>query len=171
MVFSKKYRPIWVCVCGVLQLVTVFILWGVDLTQSCRKFANGLSGLFEEVWLKELVRTSELIVQFLVEERINENSTDLLSSLSSSRFYYARKKTRWKFGGVFGVKLSDGVRKYSGNETLKNLEAYYYETLSKATIAGNPSRSLATQTGLLDLQEIARNAGFQVDSKTYRQHY
>ena len=167
MVFSKKYCPIWVYDCVVAQSVSDFILYGVDLPQPCRKFAGGLSELFEEVSLEELVRASELIVQFLVEEKINENSTDLLSNFSYYRFHFVSKKTRRKFGGIMGTKLSDGVREYSGNETLKNLKAYYYETRSEVAIAGSPGWSLATQTEIPDLQEIAKNSSFQVSPMIY----
>ena len=167
MVFSKKYCPNWVYDCVVAQSVSDFILYGVDLTQPCRKFAGGLSQLFEEVSLEELVRASEVVVQFLVEEKINENSTDLLSSFSYYRFYFVSKKTRRKFGSIFGIKLSDGVREYNGNETLKNLKAYYYETRSEVAVAGSPGWSLATQIELPDLQEIAKNSSFQSNPVIY----
>ena len=42
-------------------------------------------------------------------QKINEDSIDLLSNFSYFRFYYASKKTRRKFGGFFGSKLSDGL--------------------------------------------------------------
>ena len=164
MVFSKKYCPVWVYDCVVAQSVSDFILYGVDLPQPCKKFAGGLSELFEEVSLEELVRASELVVQFLVNEKINENSTDLLSNFSYYRFHFVSKKTRRKFGGIFGTKLSDDVREYSGNETLKNLKAYYYETRSDVAIFGSPGWSLATQREIPDLQEIAKNSSFKVDS-------
>ena len=163
MVFSKKYCPIWVYDCVVSQSVSDFILYGVDLVQPCGKFATGLSGLFEEVSVEELVRASEVVVQFLVEQKINENSTDLLSSFSYYRFHFSSKQTRRKFGGIFGAKLSDGIREYNGNETLKNLKAYYYESRSEVAIAGSPGWSLATQTELPDLQDIAKNCSFQVN--------
>ena len=72
MVFFKKYCPVWVYDCVVAQTVSDFILYGVDLAQPCRKFASGLTEVFEEVALEELVRASELVVQFLIEEKINE---------------------------------------------------------------------------------------------------
>ena len=167
MVFSKKYCSIWIYDCVVSQSVSDFICYGVDLAQPCRKFAGGLSELFEEVSVEELVRASELVVQFLVEEKVNEDSTDLLSNFSYYRFHFATKQTRRKFGGVFGTKLSDGVREYSGNETLKNLKAYYYETRSEVAISGSPGWSLATQTEMPDLQDIARNSSFQVNPMIY----
>ena len=170
MVFSKKYCPIWVYDCVVAQSVSDFILYGVDLPQPCRKFAGGLSELFEEVSLEELVRASEIVVQFLVEEKVNENSIDLLSNFSYFRFHFADKKTRRKFGGIFGTNLSDGVRGYSGNETLKNLKAYYYETRSEVAIVGSPGWSLATQTELPDLQDIAKSSSFQLNSMVYLEH-
>ena len=143
------------------------VLYGVDLAQPCRKFSGGLSELFEEVSLEELVRASELVVQLLVEEKINENSTDLLCNFSYYRFYFISKQTRRKFGGIFGTKLSDGVREYSGNETLKNLKAYYYESRSEVAIVGSPGWSLATQTESPDLQAIARDSSFQVTPLLY----
>ena len=154
----------------VSQSVSDFILYGVDLAQPCRKFAGGLSELYEEVSVEELVRASELVVQFLVEEKVNEDSTDLLSNFSYYRFHFASKQTRRKFGGVFGTKLSDGVREYSGNETLKNLKAYYYETRSEVAISGSPGWSLATQTEMPDLQDIARNSSFKVNPMIYLEH-
>ena len=91
-VVFKKYCPVWVYDCVVAQSVSDFILFGVDLAQPCRKFAGGLTEVFEEVSLEELVRASELVVQFLIEEKINEGSTDLLSNFSYYRFHYASKK-------------------------------------------------------------------------------
>ena len=170
MVFSKKYCPIWIYDCVVSQSVSDFILYGVDLAQPCRKFAGGLSELFEEVSVEELVRASELVVQFLVEEKVNEDSTDLLSNFSYYRFHFVSKKARRKFGGVFGTKLSDGVREYSGNETLKNLKAYYYETRSEVAIVGSRGWSLATQTELPDLQNVAKNSSFQANPMVYLKH-
>lgn len=167
MVFSKKYCPMWVYDCVVSQSVSDFILYGVDLAQPCKKFSSGLSDMFEEVSLEELVRSSEVIVQFLVEEKINENSIDLLSNFSYYRFYYVNKNTRRKFGGILGSKLSDSVREYGGNETLKNLKAYYYESRSEVAIAGSPGWTLATQTELTDLQEIARDSSFSVNPMIY----
>ena len=82
MAFSKKYCPVWVYDCVVAQSVSDFILYGVDMTQPCRKFAGGLTEIFEEVSLEELVRASELVIYFLIEEKINEDSTDLLSNFS-----------------------------------------------------------------------------------------
>ena len=171
MVFSKKYCPVWVYDCVVSQSVNDFILYGVDLAQPCKKFAGGLSELFEEVSLEELVRASELVVQFLIEEKINENSTDLLSNFSYYRFHYVNKKTRRKFGGIFGSKLSDGVRTYNGNETLKTLKAYHYETRSNVAISGSPGWSLATQSELMDLQDIARNSSFSINPVTFMEQY
>lgn len=167
MVFKKKYCPIWVYDCVVSQSVSDFILYGTDLALPCRKFADGLSELFEEISLEELVRASELIVQFLVEQKINENSTDLISNFSFFRFYFVSKKTRRKFGGIFGTRLSDGIREYNGNETLKNFKAYYYETRSDVATTGSPGWSLATQTELPDLREVARNSSFQVNPMIY----
>ena len=167
MVFSKKYCPIWVYDCVVSQSVSDFILYGVDLAQPCKKFARGLSGMFEEVSVEELVRSSEVIVQFLVEEKINENSIDLLSNFSYYRFYFVNKNTRRKFGGILGAKLSDNVREYGGNETLKNLKAYYYEARSEVAIAGSPGWTLATQSELTDLQAVARDSSFNVSPMVY----
>ena len=116
------------------------------------------------------MRASELVFYFLIEKKINEDLTDLLSNFSYFRFYYASKKTCRKFGGIFGSKLSDGVREYSGNETLKNLRAYYYETRSEVAVVGSPGWSLATQTELPDLQEIARNSSFQANPLIYLEH-
>ena len=82
-------------------------------------------------------------------------------------FITLAKKTRRKFGGIFGSKLSDGIREYSGNETLKSLRAYYYETRSEVAVVGSPGWSLATQTELPDLQDIAKNSSFQVNPMIY----
>ena len=141
MVFSKKYCPVWVYDCVVSQSVNDFILYGVDLPQPCRKFAGGLSELFEEVSLEELVRASELVVQFLVEEKINENSTDLLSNFSYFRFHFVSKKKRRKFGGIFGTKLSDGF---------ENIAAMKPSKTSKHTTTkpGRKLPSLAAQVGV-----------------------
>ena len=59
MVFSKKYCPVWIYDCVVAQSVNDFILYGVDLTPPCKKFAAGLTEKFEEVSLEELVRASK----------------------------------------------------------------------------------------------------------------
>ena len=40
---SQKHGPIWIYDCVVSQSVNDFILYVVDLTQPCKKFASGLS--------------------------------------------------------------------------------------------------------------------------------
>jgi hypothetical protein len=162
-VFSKKYCPGWVYDCVVAQSVNDFILYGVDLIQPCRKFASGLSELYEEVSLEELVRASELVVQFLHENKVNELSTDLLSNFAYYRFHYTSKTKRRKFGGIFKTSISDGFRNYTGNETLKSMKAYYFETRSEVAISGSPGWSLATQTELQELQEIAKSSSFKAN--------
>ena len=69
------------------------------------------------------------------------------------------------------TKYYDGVREYSGNETLKNLKAYQYETRSEVAVVGSPEWSLATQTEIPDLQDIAKNFSFQVNPMVYLKHY
>ena len=101
----------------------------------------------------------------------NKNSTDLLSNFSYFRFHFASKKTRRKFGGIFGTRLSDGVVNIVAMKPSKNLKAYYYENRSEVAIAGSPGWSLATQTETPDLQEIAKNSSFQVNSTIYLEHW
>jgi hypothetical protein len=47
------------------------------------------------------------------------------------------------------------------------LKAYYYEARSEVAVVGSPGWSLATQTELPDLQEIARNSSFQINPMIY----
>ena len=100
-------------------------------------------------------------------KKINEKSVDLLSNFPFLCFYYLNKTTRRGFGGILGSKLSDSAREYSGNETLKNFKAYYYETRSDVAIVGSLGWSLATHTELAGLQEIARNSSFKVNPMAY----
>ena len=53
----------------------------------------------------------------------------------------------------------------------KNLKAYYYENRSEVAIAGSPGWSLATQTETPDLQQIAKNSSFQVNSTIYLERW
>ncbi|MEL0166257.1 MAG: hypothetical protein VW918_07475, partial [Alphaproteobacteria bacterium] len=61
-------------------------------------------------------------------------------------------------------------REYSGGATLKNLKAFYYETRSEVAIIGSPGWSLATQTEIPYLQDIAKNSSFQVNPIVYLEH-
>ena len=74
---------------------------------------------------------------------------------------------RRKFSGMLGSKISDSVREYSGNETLESLKAYYYEARSEVAIAASLGWTLAIQTELCDLQEIARNSSSNVSPIIY----
>lgn len=142
MIFGKKYCPAWVYDCVVAQVVNDYILYGVDLLQPCKKFSTGLSTVYEEVSLEELVRAAELVIQFLHEHRVNEESVDFMSSFAFFRFYYSSKNKRRKFGGLVKSDIADGEREYTGNETLKSLKAYFYEKRSQVHIAGSPGWSL-----------------------------
>ena len=93
MVFSKKYCPVWVYDCVVAQSVTDFILYGVDMSQPCRKFAGGLTEIFEEVSLEELVRASELVVHFLLKKKsMKTQSICCLTSLTIDFITLAKKR-------------------------------------------------------------------------------
>ena len=86
MALGKRYCPSWVYDCVVAQSVIDFISYKVDLIQPCKKYSEGLSELYEEVSLEEMVRASELVVSFLAENQVNEDSVDLLSSFGFYRF-------------------------------------------------------------------------------------
>ena len=64
MALGKRYCPTWVYDCVVAQSVIDFISYKVDLIQPCKKYSDGLSKLYEEVSLEEMVRASELVVSF-----------------------------------------------------------------------------------------------------------
>ena len=78
---------------------------------------------------------------FEIRGKINENSTDLLSNHSYYRFHFANKKTRRKFGPVFGTKLSDELENITAMRPLK---------ISKRTITklGRKLQSLVAQVGV-----------------------
>lgn len=169
MIFGKKYCPAWVYDCVVAQVVNDYILYVVDLLQPCKKFSTGLSTVYEEVSLEELVRAAELVIQFLHEHRVNEESVDFMSSFAFFRFYYSSKNKRRKFGGLVKSDIADGERKYTGNETLKSLKAYFYEKRSQVHIAGSPGWSLATQTEVPELSDIAKDSSFKANPMDYFQ--
>ena len=147
----------------VAQVVNDYILYGVDLLQPCKKFSTGLSTVYEEVSLEELVRAAELAIQFLHEHRVNEESVDFMSSFAFFRFYYSSKNKRRKFGSLVKSDIADGEREYTGNETLKSLKAYFYEKRSEVHIAGSPGWSLATQTEVPELSDMAKDSGFKAN--------
>ena len=163
MIFRKKYCPSWVYDCVVAQVVNDYILYGVDLMQPCKKFSFGLSKIYEDVSLEELVRAAEMVVKFLHEHKINDESVDLLCSFAFFRFHYSSKNRRRKFGGFIKSDISDHLREYTGNETLKSLKAYFFEKRSEVHIAGSPGWSLATQTEVPELGEIAKDSSFKAD--------
>ena len=101
--------------------------------------------------------------QFLHQANLNKHSTDLLSNFAYFRFHYTSKTNRRKFGGIFKSSLYDDLRNYSGTETLKSIKAYYFETRSEVAISGSPGWSLATQTEMQELQEIAKNSSFKAN--------
>ena len=141
MVFSKKYCPIWVYDCVVSQSVNDFILYGVDLTQPCRKFAGGLTELFEEVSLEELVRASELVVQFLVEEKLTKTQLIycLISHITAS-ILPAKKLVE-----NLVVFLAPGYLKVSANIVAMRPSKTSKHTTMKI---GRKLRSLAVQDGV-----------------------
>ena len=59
--------------------------------------------------------------------------------------------------------IADGVREYTGNETLKSLTAYFFEKRSKVHIAGSPEWSLATQTEVPELAKIGGGSSCKVN--------
>ena len=155
MALGKRYCPSWVYDCVVAQSVIDFISYNVDLIQPCKKYSDGLSKLYEEVSLEEMARASELVVSFLTENQVGEDSVDLLSSFGFFRFYYVSKDKKRKFGGLFGSSNKDDSRNYSGNLTLKALHPYYFERRSSIHILGSPGWTLATQTEIPEFKKIA----------------
>ena len=155
MALGTRYCPTWVYDCVVAQSVIDFISYNVDLIQPCKKYSDGLSKLYEEVSLEEMARASELVVSFLTENQVGEDSVDLLSSFGFFRFYYVSKDKKRKFGGLFGSSNKDDSRNYSGNLTLKALHPYYFERRSSIHILGSPGWTLATQTEIPEFKKIA----------------
>ena len=84
MALGKRYCPSWVYDCVVAQSVIDFISYKVDLIQPCKKYSEGLSVLYEEVSLEEMVRASELVVSFLAENQVNETQLTFYQVLGST---------------------------------------------------------------------------------------
>ena len=82
------------------------------MIQPCKKYSDGLSKLCEKVSLEAMVRAFKLVVSFLTENQVGEDSVDLLSSFGFFRLYYVSKDKKLKFGGLFGSSNKDNSRNY-----------------------------------------------------------
>ena len=142
IVFSKKYCPIYVYDCVVSQTASDFISYEGDLAQPCRKFAGRLSKLFEEVSLGELVRASELIVQFFWLRKKLTKPQLICSPISHTIVSILPAKKRVKTLVVF---LARNYLTASENITAMKLA----KTLRRITIKlGWKLRSLAARVGV-----------------------
>jgi len=108
---SLKYCPDWLYDCVVAQIAIDFILYNVEVVIPARKFSMGLSEKYQSLSAEELASSAELVIRFLAENQVNENSIDLLCGFGFFRFYYITKTRKRSFNGLFNAsKKSDSQR-------------------------------------------------------------
>ena len=93
-----SYAPDWIFDIAIVRTASEFLSLTQPMDSLAKKYANGLSEIYREVYFEEILEPAEEILRFLSEVKAQHMTVELLKDFSYFRMYYvnARKSRKLK---------------------------------------------------------------------------
>ena len=154
-----SYTPDWIFDISIVRTASEFLSLTQPMDSLAKKYANGLSEIYREVYFEEILEPAEEILRFLSEVKAQHMAVEILKDFSYFRMYYTNPKRRRKLKPLFGALEAPEKRKeYSSEKAIKSFKAYVFALRSK-TVPQSPSG------WALDNDETLKRFGELVNSK------
>ena len=133
-----SYAPDWIFDIAIVRTASEFLSLTQPMDSLAKKYANGLSEIYQEVYFEEILEPAEEILRFLSEVKAQHLAVELLKDFSYFRMYYVNPRKPRKLKPLFGtLEAPDKKKDYSSEKTIKSFKAYVFALRSK-TVPQSP---------------------------------
>ncbi len=161
---AKSFCPEWVYNVAVSRTAYEFIIAEMPIRSYAKKYAIGLSEVFNEIKFEEIENEAELLLRFLVEMN-TDNADELLNFYVYYTLKFENQGTPRKIKGIFGSALT-GIKekKYGEETTLKSFRAYVFGLRSGVSEKPSAGWDVNDETELEFLGELLKKEADIVDA-------
>ena len=133
-----SYAPDWIFDIAIVRTASEFLSLTQPMDSLAKKYANGLSEIYQEVYFEEILEPAEEILRFLSEVKAQHLAVELLKDFSYFRMYYVNPRKPRKLKPLFGtLEAPEKKKDYSSEKTIKSFKAYVFALRSK-TVPQSP---------------------------------
>ena len=134
-----SYAPDWIFDIAIVRTASEFLSLTQPMDSLAKKYANGLSDVYREVYFEEILEPAEEILRFLSEVKAQHMAVELLKDFSYFRMYYVNPRKPRKLKPLFGtLEAPEKKKDYASEKTIKSFKAYVFALRSK-TVPQSPS--------------------------------
>ena len=160
----NMYCPDWIFDIVSAEVAAIYLKNDVALPLGAQKYASDLSSEYEEFSADEVTIASEDMIRTLGELEAGEAAVMLLEGFAYFRLFYSFQGVKRKLNPMFGsVSSSVKEKEYSPQSTVKRFKAYLFAYRSEKAVLAPSGWSLATQTELDTLANIAAKSTNPLD--------
>lgn len=151
-----NYCPDWIFDACTSRAAQDFLTLEMPLNAVGKKYAGGLSEVYTEVRLEEIVAGAEDIVRFLAEVDAGDASADILRGFTYYRVKFEGLNKPRKLKSMFSS-ADDAVKekKYSAEEAVKKFKAYVFAVRSDSAPIAPAGWKIEDETELEHLSAVA----------------
>ena len=160
----NMYCPDWIFDIVSAEVAAIYLKNDVALPLGAQKYASDLSSEYEEFSADEVTIASEDMIRTLGELEAGEAAVMLLEGFAYFRLFYSFQGVKRKLNPMFGnIASSVKEKEYSPQSTVKRFKAYLFAYRSEKAVLAPSGWSLATQTELDILANIAKKSTNPLD--------
>ena len=160
----NMFCPDWVFDIVCAEVASLYLKNDVALALGAAKYTSSLSKEYEELSADEVNMASEDMIRLLGELEAGDAAVMLLEGFSYFRIMYSFQGVKRNLKPMFGSASSGTKEKeYSPQSSLKRFKAYLFAYRSEKAVLAPTGWSLATQTELKMLADIANQSTNPLD--------
>ena len=116
-----SYTPDWIFDISIVRTASEFLSLTQPMDSLAKKYANGLSEIYRDVYFEEILEPAEEILRFLSEVKAQHMAVEILKDFSYFRMYYTNPKRRRKLKPLFGaLEAPEKKKEYSSEKAIKS---------------------------------------------------
>ncbi len=161
-----KYCPSWVFDCIVAQCTIDVIKLGYGLDLICKKYADGLKDIYDDISSNELKNSTNIFLKLLSDYNINQDSIRFLQNFTYYRFIFINRYMKRNFKSIFSNPFtSRNKRIIEDEESLAYIQTFLFEWRSTANLKMAKGWSLASQKHFKELASLVKKPLSEQETK------
>ncbi len=151
-----KYCPTWVIDCVITEAALDFIHFELGLEFISKKYSDGIKLVYDDLENVDVYQGVKHIVELCINNKVNEQSSLLLSKFSYFKFYFVNQKNQRDFSSLFKNPFVSKVPRFPTEEdTVKNFYSFLKTYKKLKFIHYTEGWSLKVQEENEDLKNLA----------------